>query len=40
MGKMQKILCLSIVLATGLSSSAFAQDKVITGTVKDSKLKL
>lgn len=37
MGKMQKILCLSIVLATGLSSSAFAQDKVITGTVKDSK---
>lgn len=37
MGKIQKTFCLSMVLMTGLSLDAFAQDKVITGTVKDAK---
>lgn len=37
MVKMQKTLCLSMVLTTGLSLQAFAQDKLISGTVKDAK---
>lgn len=37
MRKIRKTICLSLALASGLPLSAFAQDKIITGTVRDSK---